>query len=249
MTSPWPAVNQLLPKVLMVTLLAQLKNDALRYAYILSELRFRYHFLVSEMRKKSPPKNSKNTMSDGFIRIISGQFRGRKLPVKDVQGLRPTTDRIKETVFNWLMQDTHGAKVLDCYSGSGGLGFEALSRFAQSALFIELDKAAATQLTNNITTLELTNAKVKQTNTLTLLADNTDSEQFNLIFIDPPFRQDLAEKTCQSLEENRWLSDQALIYVEVESELNNLNTPPNWLLIKEKKAGQVLCQLYQRGSN
>lgn len=188
-------------------------------------------------------------MSDGFIRIISGQFRGRKLPVKDVQGLRPTTDRIKETVFNWLMQDTRGAKVLDCYSGSGGLGFEALSRFAESALFIELDKIATSQLRENITTLKLENAQVIQTNTLTFLADNATAQQFDLIFVDPPFRQNLAEKTCLLLENNSWLNNQALIYVEVESELNSLDIPANWLLIKEKEAGQVLCQLYQRQAN
>jgi len=198
------------------------------------------------MRKKTTPKNSNNATKDGFIRIISGQFRGRKLPVKDVQGLRPTTDRIKETVFNWLMQETRDAKVLDCFAGSGGLGFEALSRFADSALFIELDKAAATQLSNNLTTLKLTNANVMQANTLTLLANNTASQQFNLIFVDPPFRQHLAAKTCQLLEKNNWLSEQAFIYVEIESELTSFTPPANWLLIKEKKAGQVLCQLYQR---
>ncbi len=198
------------------------------------------------MRKKTKQKHSSNAASDGFIRIISGQFRGRKLPVKDVQGLRPTTDRIKETVFNWLMQDTRDASVLDCYAGSGGLGFEALSRFADNALFIELDKAAANQLNNNIATLKLTNANVVQANVINWLADNTASEQFDLIFVDPPFRQNLAEKTCLLLEENSWLSEQALVYVEVESELNSFTTPANWLLVKEKKAGQVLCQLYQR---
>ncbi|WP_350636673.1 16S rRNA (guanine(966)-N(2))-methyltransferase RsmD, partial [Pseudoalteromonas sp. GW168-MNA-CIBAN-0100] len=88
------------------------------------------------------------------MRVISGQFRGRKLPVKDVQGLRPTTDRIKETVFNWLMQDTREANVLDCFAGSGGLGFEALSRFAKSATFVELDAAAAKQIELNISTLK-----------------------------------------------------------------------------------------------
>ena len=75
------------------------------------------------MRKKITPNNTTHKSVDGVIRIISGQFRGRKLPVKDVQGLRPTTDRIKETVFNWLMHDTRDARTLDCFAGSGGLGF------------------------------------------------------------------------------------------------------------------------------
>ena len=205
------------------------------------------------MRKKSTAnrqaKAANNKSANGFIRIISGQFRGRKLPVKDVQGLRPTTDRIKETVFNWLMQDTRGAAVLDCFAGSGGLGFEALSRFADHAVFFELDKSAASQLKENISTLKLDNAVVKQGNSLSLLEKNTQNEQFDLIFVDPPFRQNLAEKSCLLLEKNNWLSAQALIYVEIESELSDLDTPDNWMLLKEKTAGQVICRLYQRETN
>ena len=205
------------------------------------------------MRKKSTAnrqaKAANNKSANGFIRIISGQFRGRKLPVKDVQGLRPTTDRIKETVFNWLMQDTRGAAVLDCFAGSGGLGFEALSRFADHAVFFELDKSAASQLKENISTLKLDNAVVKQGNSLSLLEQNMQNEQFDLIFVDPPFRQNLAEKSCFLLEKNSWLSAQALIYVEVESELSDLSSPDNWMLLKEKTAGQVICRLYQRQTN
>ncbi|MFY8283283.1 16S rRNA (guanine(966)-N(2))-methyltransferase RsmD [Pseudoalteromonas sp. SSMSWG5] len=205
------------------------------------------------MRKKStakrPVKAANNKTANGFIRIISGQFRGRKLPVKDVQGLRPTTDRIKETVFNWLMQDTRDAAVLDCFAGSGGLGFEALSRFAASAVFFELDKSATAQLNSNIATLQLKNATVKHGDSLTLLNNNAENDKFDLVFVDPPFRQNLAEKSCFLLESNHWLTEQALIYVEVESELSNLDIPDNWLLLKEKTAGQVICRLYQRETN
>ncbi|MBB1365161.1 16S rRNA (guanine(966)-N(2))-methyltransferase RsmD [Pseudoalteromonas sp. SR44-5] len=197
------------------------------------------------MRNKSPQKQVSNKASDGVIRIISGQFRGRKLPVKDVQGLRPTTDRIKETVFNWLMQDTRDTKVLDCFAGSGGLGFEALSRLALSARFLEMDKLAANQLQTNIDTLKLTNAEVICTDSLLYLSNNTQQQQFNLVFIDPPFRQGLAQKCCDLLTENDWLSKNALIYVEVESEMSALQTPSNWLLLKEKAAGQVFCRLYE----
>ena len=201
------------------------------------------------MRKKTELNKVSNKSSDGFIRIISGQHRGRKLPVKDVQGLRPTTDRIKETVFNWLMQDTRDANVLDCFSGSGGLGFEALSRFAKNCTFIELDALAAKQLSENINTLKLQNALVKHTDALSFLTQNKVNEPFNLVFVDPPFRKDLAQPTIDLLESNQWLSTNALIYIEVESELNHLQTPSNWLLIKEKKAGQVFCRLYQRQVN
>ncbi|ALQ06966.1 MULTISPECIES: 16S rRNA (guanine(966)-N(2))-methyltransferase RsmD [Pseudoalteromonas] len=201
------------------------------------------------MRNKTAQNKVINKSSDGFIRIISGQFRGRKLPVKDVQGLRPTTDRIKETVFNWLMQDTRDTNVLDCFAGSGGLGFEALSRFAKSATFIELDLLAATQLEHNITTLKLQNAHVKNINTLSFLEQKNLNEPFDLVFVDPPFRKNLAQISCDFLEKNQWLSSEALIYVEVESDLNSFTKPDNWLLIKEKKAGQVFSRLYQRQSN
>lgn len=201
------------------------------------------------MRKKTTQNKAISKPKDGFIRVISGQFRGRKLPVKNVEGLRPTTDRIKETVFNWLMQDTRDATVLDCFAGSGGLGFEALSRYAKSTTFIELDLSAAKQIEQNISTLKLDNAQVKHTNSLTFLEQKNVNEPFDLVFVDPPFRKNLAQSSCNLLENNQWLSSEALIYVEVETELAEFLPPSNWLLIKEKKAGQVLCRLYQRQVN
>jgi 16S rRNA (guanine966-N2)-methyltransferase len=201
------------------------------------------------MRNKTTKNKAITKSTDGFIRVISGQFRGRKLPVKDVQGLRPTTDRIKETVFNWLMQDTRDANVLDCFAGSGGLGFEALSRFASTALFIELDPSAAKQLAQNIATLKLQNAQVRHTNSRSFLEQKNSNTPFDLVFVDPPFRKNLAQTSCNLLEINNWLSEEALIYLEVESDLNTFKPPSNWLLIKEKKAGQVFCRLYQRQLN
>jgi 16S rRNA (guanine966-N2)-methyltransferase len=201
------------------------------------------------MRNKTTKNKAISKSTDGFIRVISGQFRGRKLPVKDVQGLRPTTDRIKETVFNWLMQDTRDASVLDCFAGSGGLGFEALSRFASNATFLELDPSAAKQLEQNISTLKLINAQVKHTNSLSFLEQKNINTPFDLVFVDPPFRKNLAQTSCNLLEINNWLNEDALIYVEVESDLNTFNTPTNWLLIKEKKSGQVFSRLYRRQTN
>jgi 16S rRNA (guanine966-N2)-methyltransferase len=194
------------------------------------------------MRKKSA---SQRTNNNGFIRIISGQFRSRKLPVNDLEGLRPTTDRVKETVFNWLMQDTRGANVLDCFAGSGGLGFECLSRFAAHATFIELNNKAAEQLKNNANTLKLSNTNIINTNAIEHLTIENQDDKFNLVFVDPPFRKGLAEPSCHLLEQNDWLADEALIYVEVEKECT-FNAPDNWQVLKEKQAGQVLCRLYQR---
>lgn len=194
------------------------------------------------MRKKSAPQRTNN---NGFIRIISGQFRGRKLPVNDLEGLRPTTDRVKETVFNWLMQDTRGANVLDCFAGSGGLGFECLSRFAAHATFIELNKKAAEQLKNNASTLKLDNTNIINTSAIEHLTIENQGDKFNLVFVDPPFRKGLAGPSCHLLEQNDWLADEALIYVEVEKECT-FDAPENWQVLKEKQAGQVLCRLYQR---
>lgn len=191
-------------------------------------------------------KQKVNTSSkSGQIRIIAGQWRGRKLPVKDLEGLRPTTDRVKETVFNWLAMDVRDTNCLDCFSGSGSLGLEALSRYAASALLLERDKSAAKQLQTNLDTVKASNGKVVCTDTLAFLAQPAQQE-FDLVFVDPPFRKGLLEPCCENLENNGWLSENALIYVEREKELTQPNLPSNWTLIKDKTAGQVIYQVYQR---
>ncbi len=191
-------------------------------------------------------KQKVNTSSkQGQIRIIAGQWRGRKLPVKDLEGLRPTTDRVKETVFNWLAMDVRDANCLDCFSGSGSLGLEALSRYAANALLLEKDKNAAKQLQINLVTVKASNGKVVCTDTLSFLTQAAQQE-FDLVFVDPPFRKGLLEPCCESLENNGWLSENALIYVEREKELTQPNLPSNWSLIKDKTAGQVIYQIYQR---
>lgn len=183
-----------------------------------------------------------NSQQNGHIRIIAGKHRSRKLPVKDLPGLRPTTDRVKETVFNWLMQKTHNAAVLDCFAGSGGLGFEALSRYASSVTFIELDKSAAAQIKHNLVTLK-EEATVVTGSALDIIP--TLQQRFNLIFIDPPFRKGLVETCCELIDKHQLIETGGLIYVEVESELTKLNIPASWQLLKEKVAGQVKYQLYQ----
>jgi len=180
----------------------------------------------------------------GQIRIIGGQWRGRKLPVPDSAGLRPTTDRVRETLFNWLAADIQQAKCLDCYAGSGALGLEALSRHAASATLLELERPVAQQLEKNLATLGAKSGRVVNTNTLQFLAQKGDEHQ--LVFIDPPFRQGLLEKTTQLLESNGWLSDGALVYVEREVEQGIPPVPVNWQLHREKIAGQVAYRLYIR---
>ncbi|MBX6949407.1 16S rRNA (guanine(966)-N(2))-methyltransferase [Providencia rettgeri] len=180
----------------------------------------------------------------GQIRIIGGKWRGRKLPVRDSEGLRPTTDRIKETLFNWLMPVIRDARCLDCFAGSGALGFEALSRFAQTVTFIELDKQNAQLLAENKTRLQADNASVVNNNTLNIL--NQSGVPFDVVFIDPPFRKGLLNETIQLLEKNQWLAEESWVYIESEAESPLTDIPANWQLHREKIAGQVAYRLFIR---
>ncbi|ENG4183978.1 16S rRNA (guanine(966)-N(2))-methyltransferase [Providencia alcalifaciens] len=180
----------------------------------------------------------------GQIRIIGGKWRGRKLPVRDSEGLRPTTDRIKETLFNWLMPVIRDARCLDCFAGSGALGFEALSRFAQTVTFIELDKQNAQLLAENKTRLRADNASVVNNNTLNIL--NQSGAPFDVVFIDPPFRKGLLNETIQLLEKNQWLAEESWVYIESEAESPLTDIPANWQLHREKIAGQVAYRLFIR---
>lgn len=180
----------------------------------------------------------------GQIRIIGGLWRGRKLPVPDSPGLRPTTDRVRETLFNWLAPSMVDSHCLDCFAGSGALGLEALSRYAASATLIEMDRAVSQQLQKNLATLKANNGKVLNANTLNVLAQ--PGTPHNVVFVDPPFRKGLLDETLALLEKNGWLADEALIYVESEVENGLPAVPKNWALHREKVAGQVAYRLFIR---
>lgn len=180
----------------------------------------------------------------GQIRIIGGQWRGRKLPVPDSPGLRPTTDRVRETLFNWLAPMIQGARCLDCFAGSGALGLEALSRHAGAATLLEQDRAVAAQLVKNIGLLGAANGQVVMTDSLRWL--NQPGTPYDLVFLDPPFRRGLIDETVQLLERHLWLAPGAWIYLETETENRDLKVPAHWRLHREKIAGQVACRLYIR---
>lgn len=196
-------------------------------------------------------KSPKNNAAKGEVRIIAGLWRGRKLPVLNSEGLRPTGDRVKETLFNWLMPYIVGAKCLDCFAGSGSLGFEALSRQAEKVTFLELDKAVANQLKQNLQQLKCgsAQAEVINQNSLDFLKQPQNAPhfcpQFDLVFLDPPFHFGLAEQAITLLTQHNWLLPNALIYVETERD-SSLNVPENWLLLKDKSTGQVSYRLYQK---
>ena len=170
----------------------------------------------------------------GKIRIIGGKWRGRKLPVPETVMLRPTPDRVKETLFNWLQPVISGASCLDLYAGTGALGLEAISRGASSVVLVENDPALAGQLAENIKTLDATDARLERSEALSWLRRN--STQFDLVFLDPPFNQGLVEKSCELLLELNGLKPQALIYVEAEQELR---LPTSLIIKKQDSAGQV----------
>lgn len=187
---------------------------------------------------KKPPQ-----AATGQIRIIGGQWRGRKLPVPNSPGLRPTTDRVRETLFNWLAPVIQGARCLDCFAGSGALGLEALSRYAGSATLLEFERPVAQQLEKNLALLQ-GKGVVINTNALSWLAG--DGQPFDVVFLDPPFRKGLLAETVLLLEQRGWLADEAWIYVEAEAESAAADVPASWQLHREKVAGQVAYRLYLR---
>jgi len=194
--------------------------------------------LTPRASAKKPPQ-----AAAGQIRIIGGQWRGRKLPVPNSPGLRPTTDRVRETLFNWLAPVIQGARCLDCFAGSGALGLEALSRYAGSATLLEFERPVAQQLEKNLALLQ-GKGTVVNTNTLNWLAGN--GQPFDVVFLDPPFRKGLLAETVTLLEQQGWLADEAWIYVEAEAESAAADVPANWQLHREKVAGQVAYRLYIR---
>ncbi|PAU35653.1 16S rRNA (guanine(966)-N(2))-methyltransferase RsmD [Vibrio coralliilyticus] len=196
------------------------------------------------MVRRRQQNTSQKKPSTGFVRIISGLWRGRKLPVHDAEGLRPTTDRVKETLFNWLAQDVPQAKCLDLFAGSGGLGFEAASRQADKVTMIELNPNAFKQLEKNIAALNSDNLTAINSDALSFLQQA--GTPHHVVFIDPPFRKGLLEQAVTLLESNGWLANDAMIYIETEKELALEGIPTNWHLHREKTAGQVSYRLFER---
>jgi 16S rRNA (guanine966-N2)-methyltransferase len=183
-------------------------------------------------------------VTPGQIRIIGGLWRGRKLKVPDLPGLRPTPDRVRETLFNWLQPMVAGAYCLDLFAGSGALGFEALSRGAayvemvdQSVPVIKLlrEEAVLLQAKN----IEIYAARVPQQLRL-------PARPFDIVFLDPPFQDDLLLPCCAYLEANGFLAPTAHIYLEARAGLAAESLPPNWQLLKNEKAGQVAYHLALR---
>ena len=176
------------------------------------------------------------------LRIIAGDWRGRKLSFADVEGLRPTPDRVRETLFNWLAPMIRGARCLDLFAGSGALGLEALSRGAAQVVMLDQHPKVIKQLQSNLQVLACDRAELKQTDALQFL-QQPPTKPFDVVFLDPPYRKNLLAPCCALLDQQAWLASGARVYLELERESSLPDLPPGWELTRSKKAGQVAYHL------
>jgi 16S rRNA (guanine966-N2)-methyltransferase len=180
------------------------------------------------------------------LRIIGGEWKRRHLPFASIDGLRPTPDRVRETLFNWLMWDIQNANVLDLCAGSGALSFEALSRGAKSITMIEPNNIQANILRDNLQLLKITNQRAKLKIATAQQTIPNLKEQYDLVFLDPPYSLNLWEELALSADP--LLNENGFIYVEADCDLSRLTLPATWSLIKSTKAGSVRAGLYQKQS-
>jgi 16S rRNA (guanine966-N2)-methyltransferase len=178
----------------------------------------------------------KATPPESVVRIIGGEHRGRKLPFVEMPGLRPTGDRIRETLFNWLQPVIAGARCLDLFAGSGALGMEAASRGAGEVVLVEQAGSVVKQLEKNRELLGLSQVQTRRADALQYLEGVPTP--FDIVFLDPPFDSDLLAALCQRLT-NGWLCDNARIYLEEDISRQFPSLPDDWHWLKQKTAGRV----------
>lgn len=190
---------------------------------------------------KKPPAHG----GQGQLRIIGGEWRSRRFAFPDGPGLRPTPDRVRETLFNWLAPYIEGARVLDPFTGSGALYLEALSRGAREALALDLNPDSVAALRGTLDTLRCGTGQLLQADALRYLT-NQAATPYDLVFLDPPFNLGLLQPVCALLEERGWLANDAWVYTESEAAPSSLGLPGNWRLHREKKTGNVHYALWHR---
>lgn len=187
--------------------------------------------------------NHSKTARPSQLRIIGGQWRGRKLSFTPAEGLRPTSDRVRETLFNWLAADIRGARCLDLFSGSGALGLEALSRGAAHCDFVDNNPSNLRQISSHLNSLQCSpRASCHSLSAEAFLAQAKSG--WDIVFIDPPFGLKLAAGVCHSLQQNGLLLEHAQVYLETGIQEELPQVPTNWLLHRDKRAGEVRYQLY-----
>ena len=178
-------------------------------------------------------------------RIIGGSLRGSKLPFKENRSIRPTEGKTKETLFNWLLNDLEGKTCLDMFAGTGSLGIEALSRGAKEVVFVEKQKKLADSLKINLKRLQVySSSQVLNANAFSIDFDNLPYK-FDILFIDPPFRENLIQRSLDFVKSSNLLTPKALIYLECETELELVELTQDLNLLKESKGGQTQYCLYE----
>ena len=189
--------------------------------------------------EESPRHRSAASAKGGrlTVRIIGGDWRGRKLHFPQSNELRPTPGRVRETLFNWLQLHVRGSRCLDLFAGSGALGFESLSRGANEVVFVERDPAAAAGIADMLQVLECTRGRVERRDAFDYLA--LPPEPFDIVFVDPPFAADWVHTTCAKLQRGGWLREGAFVYIEDVASRGEPELPAGWTLLRSKRAGEV----------
>ena len=182
-----------------------------------------------------------NKAPPGQVRIIAGHLRGSKLPVAQKSGLRPTSDRVRETLFNWLQHQVPGKRVLDLFAGTGALGFEAASRGAGEVVMVERDPVLAESLRDSARRLKVDTVHVECADARLWLARPAQG-RFDLVFVDPPFADGLWRQIAVGL--MPWLADGALIYVESANH-TGFEPPPDWILHRQGQTRESRHALYR----
>jgi 16S rRNA (guanine966-N2)-methyltransferase len=188
---------------------------------------------VTTLKPESNVSGGRNT-----VRIIGGGWRGRRVSFPDIPGLRPTPDRVRETLFNWLQHAVAGARCLDLFAGSGALGLEALSRGAREVVFVEQAVAASRTLQEQLMRLGAeAKGHVAAMGAARYL--RSAAQAFDIVFLDPPFERDALAEYVPLLDKGEWLKPGALIYLENEKAHGVPALPAHWELLKSKSAGEV----------
>jgi 16S rRNA (guanine966-N2)-methyltransferase len=201
---------------------------------------------MKRMAKIRSQNRTEKKSQPGRLRIVAGKWRSRLLPVADVAGLRPTSERIRETLFNWLAPRIQGARCLDLFAGTGALGFEALSRGAASVVFVERSGTACEHLRSSIALLDAEGATLLRMDAMQYLARG-DLQTFDIVFLDPPFADNALGELCRLLLQSGCLTQHARIYIEQDRAADTVELPDGWTLTHEKSAGNVRYSLVTAG--
>lgn len=178
------------------------------------------------------------------LRIIGGQWRGRRLSFPDLPGLRPTADRVRETAFNWLQFYIPGSRCLDLFAGSGAMGLEAASRGAERVVLVDRAQQAYQSLVQNRDLLDAAMVEIVSADALNFLKGKSDP--FDVVFLDPPFDSSIIGTCCKLLAEGEWLAPRAYVYLELDKATPLPELPADWELLRSRQAGRVGFHLLQR---